>query len=320
MTQVRDQVPCNPRDQYRLNYITDVVYAKRPTRELKMRILTPMPVRQIMHGDNAFSRENMAPEFGDVAKRLRPRPHKPSEVRCPALISLMGSGFNGSAGYAGLATYTDVARAGVVMISIDYRGASLDDTRFPDAVQDVKEAVRFLKAHAEEYSIDPERIFLMGTSSGGYTVSMAGVTGDEAEFVIGENTEYSSKVRGVIDCFGPMDFTLEREDRVAIGYDVPMFCEEAYSLFRNDVVKDPSLLDQASVLKRISSEKEIPEFLILHGDEDKTVPMRQSERLYEALTAAGKSARFYTVTGAGHERYFWGEATMQLVADFVLCS
>ncbi len=318
MSTLRSSIPHIPCENFRLNYIPDVTYARRETRDLKMRILTPNRVPQIMHHENGFSRDNMDSAYGDN-KHLRPRPFSEQEIRLPAVIHLMGSGFNGSEGYAGLASFSELARRGIVLANIDYRGASLDDTRFPDAIQDVKEAVRFLRKNAGAYGIDPERIVLMGSSSGGYTVSMAGVTGDEdAELLTGENLDVSSRVRGVIDMFGPQDFELEAEDRRAIGNSrVGKLVEEAYSLFRNDPVSNPAILQTASVLKRISPEKEIPPFLIFHGDQDRAVPHRQSERLFEALKAAGKEVSFYTVIGAGHEFSFSTEAT-ELVAGFIL--
>lgn len=90
-----------------------------------------------------------------------------------------------------------------------------------------------------------------------------------------------------------------------------------YSLFRNDVVEHPELLQTASVLRRISPKASIPPVLILHGDEDMTIPLRQSERLFEALKDSGKEVEFYTVQGAGHETSFWGPETIRVLREFL---
>ena len=300
-----------------LSYIDNITFARRESRDLKMRILTPRRLPMVPHPANGYNREDMDPAFkGD---ERRPNFGMPLQTDpMPAVIFMMGTGFNGSAGYAGLVSHADIAKEGVVMAAIDYRGAARDNTRFPDSIQDCKEAIRFLRANAEQYGIDPDRIFLMGSSSSGFTVAMCAVTGDEPEFNIGENLEYSSIPNGVVDMFGPVDFELIVPDRVAAGRKMGLFTHEAYALFRNDVVEHPELLKQASVLRRVSPEKDIPPVLILHGDKDETIPLMQSKRLYEALDKAGKSVQMYIIEGGGHEHGIWTAETRKAVIDFIL--
>lgn len=303
-------------ERYTLRYLNGIVYAKRPTRDLTMRIITPHRVPPTPVKDSGFSMADMAPEFG--APRIFQRNTVFEKEPLPALIFLCGSGFGGDEGYAGLPTLCDIARAGFVVANIDYRGARRDNTTFPDCIQDCKEAVRFLRANAAEYGIDPGRIAIMGTSSGGYASLMTAFTMGDPAYEIGENLGVSSAVQAVIDLFGPVDFETIVEDRKSLWQSQAEYSIDAYFLFRNDAVRDPSLLKKASVLKKIVPERGIPLVLILHGDADKTMPVRQSARLYEALKAAGKDATFYMVEGAGHEINFWCQATVGAIKDFLV--
>ena len=315
MTNGIETVPCNPLNNYNLHYIDGVVYAKRETRDLKMRILTPHRVPRAPMPENGFSRDDMDEAFGP--NRTPPRGQLPERKPLPALITMTGTGFGGAEGQTGVVTYAEIARSGCVVAGIDYRGAQRDDTRFPDCVQDAKEAVRFLRAHAGESGIDPNRIAMLGSSSAGWLTMMAAVTGDDPAFTLGENREYSDALSAAVDLFGPMDFELIVPDRIEAGRRMGQFTHEGYSLFRNDVVKDPTLLHQASVLRRITAEQNIPPVLIIHGTEDPTIPIKQSHRLYEALDQAGKSVQMCVVEGAGHETYIWGPETMRRVVGFL---
>ena len=78
--------------------------------------------------------------------------------------------------------------------------------QFPAALEDVKAAIRFLRANAKRFSLYPDHIGIMGESAGAYLSVMAGVTGNTREFDVGENPEYSSAVQAVCDWYGPTDF------------------------------------------------------------------------------------------------------------------
>ena len=115
---------------------------------------------------------------------------------------------------------------------------------------------------------------------------------------------------------GPTDFVNEPDDRKAIGKVTGELPEEAYSLFRNDPVEDPELLKTASVVYRIN-DNVIPPIMICHGNKDRTVPYRQSERLYETLLSHNKEVLLYTVDGGGHGVDFWSETLIREIIRFV---
>ena len=90
------------------------------------------------------------------------------------------------------------------MASINYRLSQ--HAVFPAQIEDCKAAVRWLRAHAAEYHLDPNRFAAWGSSAGGHLAAMLGTTGDVKEFEVGENLGVSSRVQAVVDYFGPTDF------------------------------------------------------------------------------------------------------------------
>ncbi len=175
---------------------------------------------------------------------------------------------------------------GFVVTSINYRLAP--QYKFPDNIEDVKCSIRYLRAHAVQYNIDPRRIGLIGSSAGGHLVSLAGLAGQSAGWDVGEYTNQSSAVQAVVDMFGP---------------------EYLDSHIGNPAMSDPTIFGSApGVLVQASPPTYIsktpntdPPFLIIQGNEDKTVPPYHSARFYQALIAAGQPAFLHVIHNAGHE-------------------
>jgi acetyl esterase/lipase len=170
--------------------------------------------------------------------------------------------------------------AGFLVVSVDYRLAP--DYKFPAMIEDVKCAVRSLRAHASQYNLDPERIGVWGTSAGGHLVAMLGTTDESAGFDVGEYLEYSSRVQAVVVMFGPADLT------VGLG--------EGGN--RAQIIFGDFDLGLASPVTYVSADD--PPFLILHGEKDTTVNIRQGEILLAALEEAGVPAELVPVANAGH--------------------
>jgi acetyl esterase/lipase len=177
-------------------------------------------------------------------------------------------------------------KQGFMVTSIDYRLAP--KYPFPANIEDVKCSIRYLRAHASEYDIDSHHIGLMGSSSGGHLVSLAGLAGPSAGWDVGEYTDQSSVVQAVVDMFGP---------------------EYLNSGIGNAAMRDPSIfgsgptaLTKASPPTYISKVPNTdPPFLIIQGNKDQTVPPYHSVRFYQQLVAAGQPAMFHMIQNAGHE-------------------
>lgn len=185
-----------------------------------------------------------------------------------------------------------VAR-GYAVASINYRLSQ--HAIFPAQIEDCKSAIRWLRAHAAEYGINPQRIGVWGASAGGHLVAMLGTTGHTREFDKGENLDQSSRVQCVLDWFGPADFLHwgERDTARPADQESPVS-----RLLGGKLPERESAARAASPVYFV--QKDAPPFLIMHGDKDSVVPIQQSEVLVDALKKAGIETSFEIITGGGH--------------------
>ncbi len=185
-------------------------------------------------------------------------------------------------------------KEGFAAASINYRLSQ--HAIFPAQIEDCKAAIRFLRANAGQYNIDPNRIGVWGASAGGHLVALLGTTGDVNDFDKGPNLQFSSKVQAVCDFFGPTDFTKMSAFESSMDHDAPDAPEA--KLVGGPVQENKEACKKANPITYIS--KDDPPFLICHGDKDNLVPHNQSVLLYEALKKAGVEVTFHTVEGGGH--------------------
>jgi acetyl esterase/lipase len=185
---------------------------------------------------------------------------------------------------------------GFAVASLNYRLSQ--HALFPAQIQDCKAAVRWLRAHAAEYNLDPTRFAAWGPSAGGHLAAMLGVTGYVSEYEVGAHLDQSSRVQAVVDYFGPTDFLQMDAHRVPGGmvHDTPDSPESA--LIGGPIQEHPEAVARANPITYVRPDA--PPFLIVHGDQDPLVPHHQSELLVAALKEAGVPVTFYTVAGAGH--------------------
>jgi acetyl esterase/lipase len=208
-----------------------------------------------------------------------------------------------------IAHIADVLDAGYAAAGVNYRLSG--EALFPAAVQDVKAAVRFLRANADEYGLDPDAFAAWGASAGGNLVSMIGMSGDQQTMLddptLG-NPDVSSAVKAVVAWFPPVDF-LQMAGQFQAAY--PAACEgeppsadsaeSPESKYLGAPVQEvPDLAAAANPVTYIATAAELPVFMIAAGDSDCLVPHQQSILLHEALQAAGADASLAIVEGAGH--------------------
>lgn len=200
--------------------------------------------------------------------------------------------------------FNEVLSRGYVVVSIDYRLGST--SMFPAQIQDAKCAVRHLRAEAERYGIDPDRIAAWGESAGGHIAALLGATGDGAPWdVTGGYDDQSSAVAAVVAVSAPLD--LEAPDFVPIADRV------ARTIFGQRPGGDAHVLRAASPTTYASADD--PPFLLIHGDRDGVVPVTQSLAMTLKLNAAGGSAEFVVVHHAEHGLAPAGGPTDPPVAD-----
>jgi acetyl esterase/lipase len=189
-----------------------------------------------------------------------------------------------------------VAARGYVAVSVGYRLAPKHP--FPAQIQDARAAVRFLRANAKEYKIDPDRVAAGGFSAAGHLALLLGMAEKVEGWDAGGNTSESSRVQAVVDFFGPTELSLyTATPAIADSYLVPVFGKAAKT--------DPEVYKKASPITYVS--KQAPPILMIHGTFDLIVPVIHSERLLKKLKDAGAKAELITVRGEGHG---WGGAAL----------
>ncbi len=178
----------------------------------------------------------------------------------------------------------DMLRArGIAVAAINY--ALAPTYRFPAQIQDLTCGVRFLRAHASKYGIDRAHIGALGMSAGGHLSGMLGVDDGSSMFVGGGYANWSSAVQAVADLWGVNDLT---QHNLAPGDERVL--PQIFGPQRRWASESPITYVRAG----------LPPFLLIHGDHDTDVPIRQSRSMYKALAAAGDPATFTVVHNAGH--------------------
>jgi acetyl esterase/lipase len=237
----------------------------------------------------AYAPANPPGSEGHLLDLYLPRRHRGS---LPLVIWSGGSGWlaeNGRATAGMVAEQFNPAGFAVAGVSV----RSSTNARFPAQALDIHAAIHFLRANARRYGLDARRIGVMGDSSGGWTATMAGVTG--------------AGVQAVVDLYGPTDFLQMDEHMI----DCPLFnAIFGLSDCHNDPLSPESRLvgcpiqecphaaQRANPVNYVSFRE--PPFLIVHGQADLLVPHHQSELLYAALKRRCNEATFYSLPVAGH--------------------
>lgn len=215
------------------------------------------------------------------------RPAK-AEKPLPVIVWIHGGAFRMGSKDQGSPALSFVLK-GYAVASINYRLSQ--HALFPAQIEDCKSAVRFLRANASKYNLNPDRIAVWGASAGGNLAALVGTTGDSMDFDKGEKNLTSSRVQAVVDFFGPTDFT-----KMGGDHDSPDSPESA--LIGGPIQENKAKAARANPIAFVT--KSDPPFLIVHGSSDPMVPYSQSVLLAESLKKAGVPVIFHTIEGAGH--------------------
>jgi acetyl esterase/lipase len=210
------------------------------------------------------------------------------------------------------------AQNGYAVASINYRvsGTAI----FPAQIHDCKAAVRWLRANASQYNLDPTRFGAWGSSAGGHLAALLGTSNDvtDLEGTVGGNLQYSSRVQAVADWFGPTDFLQMDAQTVAQGCGGGSHngASSPESLFVGCPIQTcPATVQRANPMSYVSPDD--PPFFIQHGTVDCTVPTGQSQIFQTLLQSSGNDSSINLVQGAGHGGVpFSAESNLLLVDNF----
>lgn len=224
-------------------------------------------------------------------------PSKPSGP-LPVIIWLHGGGWSKGRkeGHSPAVTLVD---DGYAVASVDYRLTGV--APFPAQIEDCKAAVRWLRANASKYNLDPDRIGVWGFSAGGHLAALLGTSGGVKELEgNGDNMSYSSRVQAVCVVSGPGDLLqLYRDATGPSGAEMnPKVKPALEALIGVPVEENKTKAMAASPISYVS--KDDPPFLIIQGENDVTVPVSLTQSFFAALEAAGVDATLEIDTGRGH--------------------
>jgi len=208
----------------------------------------------------------------------------------PAVVLIHGGGWVGGDKSRTQPAALFIAGHGYIVASVNYRLAPRH--KYPAQLDDVQRAVRWLRMHAKDFGIDPKRIAAWGSSAGGHLAARLGLR-DARDNSDPELSKYSARVQCVVDLFGPTDLAGAAERSPRAERILLAFLGRPYG-------EAPELWRDASPLYHVSPD-DAP-FYIIHGTEDRLVPVSESEKLAEALRKAGVEVTFVKIEGMGHGR------------------
>jgi alpha-L-fucosidase 2 len=192
--------------------------------------------------------------------------------------------------------FAALTEAGYAWVSINYRLAPAH--KYPGSVEDLETAVRWVKAHAQEYRFDPDRIVLIGESAGGYLVNLVGAQNKE-----------DTRVAAVVSFYGPADMNaMYQPEQIRPG-------GANYFGVTEDNQAARKLLAEASPATYVRPG--LPPFLLLHGNADNRIRYRQSVDFLDRLKKAGVPSELITIEGGGHGMGGWAKMGSDYIAQLI---
>ena len=245
-----------------------------------------------------------------------------SKTPLPAIVYVTGGGFINANKDNGIQLRMHLAEAGYVVASIEYRVAPT--AAFPQPLEDVKASIRYLRANANKFNIDPDRIGIVGGSAGGYLTAMAGVTSGTT-FDKGENLDQSSSVKAAVDLYGLSDLTRIGDDYSDAVKEAHKSAGATEALWVNGspvfggrdggILADPAAAKAADPMTYVG--KNSAPMLLMHGTKDFVVSPSQTDLLFQALRKEGIPSDRYLVEGAAHGGVYWDQAeALSIITDF----
>lgn len=258
---------------------------QQPRRAAQSEVELPAGVQA--HMDIAYANESEAQKLDLYL------PASDSTDLRPALVVVHGGGWRSGDKRRGQwwRIPSEYARDGYVAISVNYRLTG--EAPWPAQIEDVKAAVRWLRAHSEEYGVDADRFGAYGNSAGAHLVSLLGLVRAEDELEgTGPHLQHSSLVQAVCASATPTDFLNWGGPGV-----LPQRLSTTFLAGPEEALEDRA--KQASPITY--AREDAPPFLLIHGTADRTVPIGQSDRFAEALRKAGaEQVRYMILDAEGH--------------------
>ncbi len=273
-----------------------------------------LPLRELLQGKTTITHRDLVFASVDGIRLTLDLIIPRSDRKPPLLIWIHGGGWR--TGSKAKPPIRRLISEGFALASISHRFTQ--QAIFPAQIHDCKGAVRWLRAHQNEYGYDARWIGAVGSSSGGHLAMLLGTSGgvEELEGDVGHCTSESSKVQCVVSHFGPADFRLRGRTQPDIAYTEKSGSFAMLGGMRYGKVL-PELEVAASPVTYVSDDS--PPILLFHGTNDQFVLFDQSECMVRAYEQVGRPAQLVAVPGAGHGGtvFYWGEH-FDTMRDFLL--
>lgn len=284
MTDYTRTFQMNPDKQGLARILPHVTFTQRPGQDLQLQMILPQSSDEDVVGDKRF----------------------------PAVLFVQGSGWTFPDVWYELPQLSQLAQRGFVVATVTHRNAK-EGHAAPAFLEDVKTGIRFLRYYADRFHIDPDRIGIWGTSSGGNAALLATLTADDAQYKTHEYPEVSDRVAVCVDTFGPADVYQQFGS-------VNSQMAEAYGRQLTGNFDQPFSVDDLlfmSPVHRLKPEMDLPPFLIMHGTADETVGYQQSLDMHKKLLDLGYRSDLVTVEGGVHEGNFWSQELLEHVFNYL---
>jgi acetyl esterase/lipase len=224
--------------------------------------------------------------------------YSPKSISHPLPVVLWIHGHRWSRGSKERRPPVNLMAQGYIVVSIDYRLSG--KAPFPAQIEDCKAAIRWLRANAATYHIDPDHIGAWGRSAGGHLAALLGTSGGVAELEgVGDNATFSSRVQAVCDMSAPSDILQLYEDVSSSKDDSARRAKSSIEQFLGGSVEQNRAKAIAASPVNYAS-KDDAAFLLIHGENDRSIPVSQSEAFASKLKAAGVDVTLEIAKGRGH--------------------
>lgn len=275
-----------------VTYRHDVEYANINGTALHLQIL--IPVNRI--------------EMGKIMMR------SPDARKYPCVVYTQGSAWFKQDVYGDIANIARLAARGYVVAVVEYRHSGI--ASFPAQAKDMRNAIRFMRKHADEYNVLPDQIIGAGNSSGGHTALFAGIIKDDDT----DDNMFpgvSADVKGIINYYGSTTFTFPDSNPVTMNHCLPD-SPEGQVMGGKNLLEHPELIRAISVECNIEEDTDLPPVLNIHGTADIIVNTKCSVIVHNRLKECGKDSELILLEGAGHGgSEFWTDEMLDRVTAFI---
>lgn len=246
-------------------------------------------------------------------RMVYPDQHGNESTRYPLVVHVQGSAWFKQNLNGHIFDFKDIVTSGFILAVVEY--LPIPDASFPSQIEDAKQAVRYLAAHADELNIDQSNVFLSGDSSGGHTALMSWATWNTPD--LDSSTIPLPELRGIIDLYGVSDLTTIADYKSTVPHDIPTSPE---NILLGDFLSldDTDRALSASVKHYLKKGKTYPPLLIMHGNRDTVVPFEQSVELHEICLSKQIDSTFYCIDEADHGGGpFYTQEVIDIMIEFL---